>query len=98
MEWVALIEQVVQLAAVDLIEADLEVVVREAIKEIDDVECGQEVKARHGAVIDPHHGERLARAGLPVCKTGRICAFKRASDQWHDTLFIDLCNHGKNSR
>jgi len=61
------VEQVVDLAAVDLVEGDEERQVRELrVQQMEDVVRGQQVEARRVVLGAAHHGEGFARARLPV--------------------------------
>lgn len=76
----ALVEQVVKFAAVNLVKAHLEIVVGEVAQETDDVEGGKLVETGHRAIVDAHHGEGFAGAGLSVGKAGRVGPFEGAPD------------------
>jgi len=53
----SLVEQVVQLATVNLIKADLKHKIWVAVQQVDYVEGGQEVQARHLPIVRSHHRE-----------------------------------------
>ena len=90
MEGQSLIEQIVQLATVYFIEADLQKVVLIVLKLIDDIHSCQQIQAWHLSIISSHHGVGFARASLAVRKAGCIGAFKSAVDKRLDAFVVQL--------
>lgn len=90
MEGQSLIQQIVQLATIYFIEADLQEVVLIILKLIDDIDSCQQVQAWHLSIIGSHHGIGFARASLAVRKACCIGTFKSAVDKWSNALVVQL--------
>lgn len=83
------VEQVLQFAAVDFIEGEVQLEVRVLVKQVDDVVSRQKVQTRHRAIGRPHHRECLAAAGLAVREAGGLCAFEGFNYEGQHGGFVD---------
>ena len=90
MERRSLVEQIEELAAVNLVEAHLQIVVWELAQKLDRIYSSQKVQARHSAIVCAHHRERFTRASLAIGETSGISAFKSALHERLHALHVNL--------
>ena len=77
----AVVEQIVELPAIDLVERKMEAQFWVILKKVANVEGREEVEARVAPIGGPHHCEGLSTAGLPIRKASRLRALEGALNQ-----------------
>lgn len=85
-----IVEQIIKLAAVDLIETDVKLEVGVQIEVLNDVIACQQVKSWYRAITCTHHSESLSAASLAIGETCRFGALERLRDEGEDALLVDL--------
>lgn len=86
----SIVKQVIQLATVDLVEAEIEFQVLVLIQVVDDVVGGEQVEAGDALITRTHHGKCFAGAGLPVRETRRLRSLKRLRYKRFNTHLVYL--------
>lgn len=90
MQQVPIVKQVVQLAAVDLVEGNHEAQIRVVSHINDDVVGGHQVEPGNFAVVSAHHCESFARTRLTVSEASRVGPVKTVLDQRLHALSVNL--------
>lgn len=86
----SVVQQVIELTAVNLIERDVQAEVLIALQEVADVKGGKQVESWIGPVGGAHHGEGLPTPSLTISKASGIGTMKSAFDQGLDANLINL--------
>lgn len=86
----SIVQQIIELAAVDLIKRDPQLQVGVLVEQVDDIVRRQKVQTGHLAVRGPHHGPSFAAARLPVGKTSCLVALECLSNERQDAIVVDI--------
>lgn len=85
-----IVQEIVELPAVDLVERYMEGQVLVALQVVADVEGSQEVQPWVLSVLRAHHSVSFSTTGLAIGKASRLSPCKGALNQWLYTDLVDL--------